>query len=144
MALVNLTQAAKLAGVSRATIYRAINRGDLSKIKGDDEQPAIDTAELRRVYPSTDRSTPTATLEDTTSTAALHKEIFHLRELLDAERRNNDDLRYALRQIAHIPPQQQPDQQSNPFPAPTAQTTPQTPKRGFFGRLFGRKPTTTE
>jgi hypothetical protein len=50
MAKHNLTQAAKLAGVSRSTIMRHLSEGKLSKEIGKDGKPCIDTSEIERVY----------------------------------------------------------------------------------------------
>jgi excisionase family DNA binding protein len=46
----SLSQAAKLAGVSKATIHRAIKSGRLSATRQDDGSYQIDPAELYRVY----------------------------------------------------------------------------------------------
>jgi len=48
--LLSLTDAAKLAGVSRATLYRKLKSGELSATKRRDGSRAIDTAELVRVF----------------------------------------------------------------------------------------------
>ena len=50
MALVNKTQAALLAGKSRATLYRDINNGKVSVVKNRDGLECIDTSEIVRVY----------------------------------------------------------------------------------------------
>jgi excisionase family DNA binding protein len=46
----SLSQAAKHAGVSKATIHRAIKSGRLSALRQDDGSYQIDEAELHRVY----------------------------------------------------------------------------------------------
>ena len=51
MALVSLGQAAKLAGLGKTTLARAINSGRLSATRRDDGGYQIDVAELERVYP---------------------------------------------------------------------------------------------
>jgi hypothetical protein len=51
MALVNLTEAAKLAGISRVTLYKKyIKPGILSVVSDDRNRPAVDTSELLRVF----------------------------------------------------------------------------------------------
>lgn len=50
MAQHNLTQAAKLAGISRSTIMRHITEGKVSKGIGKDGKPYIETSELERAY----------------------------------------------------------------------------------------------
>lgn len=86
-----LGQAAKQAGVSKATISRAIKSGRLSAAPNDKNGYDIDPAELFRVYPrntdtgsgngSVKRSaTPSA---DTDETPALRAEIEGLRAQLE-------------------------------------------------------------
>jgi DNA-binding transcriptional MerR regulator len=51
MAKVSITAAAKLAGVSRSTLYRSyINKGLLSLSRDQQNKPCIDTSELLRVF----------------------------------------------------------------------------------------------
>jgi uncharacterized protein (UPF0276 family) len=50
MAQINLTQAAKLTGKNRTTIWRHIKSGKLSASKDFDDNPVVDTSELMRVY----------------------------------------------------------------------------------------------
>lgn len=49
--IVSISEAARLAGKSRTTLYRMMNDGELSSVTGDDGQPGIDTSELLRVFP---------------------------------------------------------------------------------------------
>lgn len=50
MAKLNLSQAAKLTGKNRTTIWRHINSGKLSSERDRDGLPFVDTSELIRVY----------------------------------------------------------------------------------------------
>lgn len=50
MAKHTISEAAKLTGKARSTLHRHLKEGRLSKGQGADGQPAIDTAELVRVY----------------------------------------------------------------------------------------------
>lgn len=50
MAIVTLAEAAKLAGVSRQTIYRKAGNGELSTTRKPDGTKAVDTSELERVF----------------------------------------------------------------------------------------------
>lgn len=50
MALVDLTESARLAGVSRQTIYRKMSDGILSWEVGPDGKRCIETSELIRVF----------------------------------------------------------------------------------------------
>lgn len=49
--IVSISEAARLAGKSRTTLYRMMNDGELSSVTGDDGQPGIDVSELLRVFP---------------------------------------------------------------------------------------------
>ncbi|MBK5480345.1 hypothetical protein JFU04_30160 [Pseudomonas sp. TH21] len=46
----NLTQAAKAAGVTRRTIYNHINQGKVTASRDEKNNPVIDVSELIRVY----------------------------------------------------------------------------------------------
>jgi DNA-binding transcriptional MerR regulator len=50
MMKLNISQAAKAAGVTRATIHKHMRTGKLSAIVEDDGRRVIDVAELERVY----------------------------------------------------------------------------------------------
>lgn len=50
MAKLNLSQAAKVTGKNRTTIWRHINSGKLSAERDRDGMPFVDTSELLRVY----------------------------------------------------------------------------------------------
>jgi hypothetical protein len=50
MAKLNLSQAAKVTGKNRTTIWRHINSGKLSAERDRDGLPFVDTSELIRVY----------------------------------------------------------------------------------------------
>lgn len=50
MALVTISEAARLAGRARTTIQRDVRKGRLSQTTGPDGRSAIDTAELMRAY----------------------------------------------------------------------------------------------
>lgn len=48
--LLNLTQAAKAAGITRRTIYNHINQGKVTTSRDEKNNPVIDVSELIRVY----------------------------------------------------------------------------------------------
>jgi len=50
VAIVTLAEAAKLAGVSRQTIYRKAASGELSTVRQVDGTKGVDTSELERVF----------------------------------------------------------------------------------------------
>ena len=88
MAKHNLTQAAKLAGISRSTIMRHISDGKISKEIGKDGKPCVDTAEIERVYGVTQqhRDTKTVSLDSlktpqkTQKDSALWDKVQELRQ----------------------------------------------------------------
>lgn len=97
MPLVSMSDAARLAGVSRQHLYRLIESGKISVSAKPGGQRAIDTSELLRVFGElkspgeqgrTDRSVTTHPVH------ALHQETAHKVDLLEAEVRH---LRDALR-----------------------------------------------
>ena len=97
-------QAAKAAGVSKATITRALQSGKISGLKDDSGAWSIDPAELHRVFPfqAPDRSAdrfpepqPT-TLENhptTPTDRGLEREVELLREMLAKAEANADHWR---------------------------------------------------
>lgn len=52
MSMVNINTAISMAGVSRATFYKQLKAGIISRSKDEKGKPAIDIAELLRVYPN--------------------------------------------------------------------------------------------
>ena len=53
----NLTECAKMAGVSRKTIQRKVSNGVLSASRDKNKKPYIELAELLRVYPNLSHQT---------------------------------------------------------------------------------------
>jgi hypothetical protein len=108
--LVSLGKAAKLAGVGKSTLTRAIKAGRLSASRRDDGSYEVDVAELSRVYsirpetpetvaqssPVVHHATPPETPRDpevTARLAALEQEVKGLRELLDEVKASREELR---------------------------------------------------
>jgi hypothetical protein len=102
MATISLGQAAKLAGVGKTTLSRAIKAGKLSASRRDDGSYEIDPAELSRVYeiksetPETvtatrsvvHHATPTVTPDATTQV-----ELTGARQLIELLKVQVEDLR---------------------------------------------------
>lgn len=120
MAIVNMKQAAELAGVSRTTLWRKAKDGVLSTTKFPDGSPGVDTAELFRVFPRVSDNETQVTHEETamqlekqvreSAIRVLEKEVVLLREQLhdykDRERRlldQVDSLASTIKQIEHRP-----------------------------------------
>ena len=81
MTVVSLTEAAKLADVSRPTLYRHLKNGTLSATKLRDGSRGIDVAELQRVFGALQRNTSNDTTNVTSrDTDFLHRENELLRE----------------------------------------------------------------
>lgn len=111
MAMVTLGEAARLTGLGKTTLARAIKSGRLSAARTDTGSYQIDPAELARVYPfpaptvAADATvaatgplvhhatTPNATGETPGATAALEAQIAGLREVGELLRRQLDDVR---------------------------------------------------
>lgn len=101
----SMGEAARQAGVSKATIHRAIKAGKLSAAKKDDGSYMIDPAELFRAYPSVKQAgTVTArrpvtpheiapeTPDMTRENAMLRERISELKEERDAWRHQAERL----------------------------------------------------
>ncbi len=108
--MVTLGEAARLTGLGKTTLARAIKAGRLSATKTDTGSYQIDPAELARAYPFpapaeaagatvaatgplVHHATPNATGETPGATAALEAQIAGLREVGELLRRQLDDVR---------------------------------------------------
>ena len=107
MAAISLGQAARLTGLGKTTITRAIKSGRLSASRRDDGSYEIDPAELSRVYPfkpaeeASSETVAATSLVVQDETLALEAEIAGLknvaellREQLDETRRDRDAWRH--------------------------------------------------
>jgi hypothetical protein len=102
-----LGTAAKAAGISKATVHRAIKSGRISATRHDDGSYTIQPAELHRVFPPVSRNsddngdvrrsgTPIETAETgklAVLNAQLEAEIAGLKELVRVHKEQVDDLR---------------------------------------------------
>lgn len=124
-------QAAKAAGISKATITRSLKSGKISGMKDDSGTWIIDPAELHRVFPAVAGESPetrimkqSAPPEETGETAALERENQMLREALADARQERDRWHQIAERLSIAPPASAPD-----HPKPAA---------GFWSRLFGK------
>jgi excisionase family DNA binding protein len=121
----SLGQAARLTGLGKTTLARAIRAGRLSATRNETGGYSIDAAELARVYPFPTRTEATGATDDVTATvkttsAALTAEVAALREMLammreqvaDA-REERDRWRDQAQRLALTPPKPE------PLPSPT-------------------------
>lgn len=145
MALVSISEAARLTGKSRTTVQSYIKRGKLTKCADSDGTQKLDTSELLRVFgPFTGQQVGSEQQSSSVRHFAaqpvqLHDQSIHdenrvlkaeielvkalLREkdLLLAEKdKRNDDLKHALLLIESKLPK-------NPEPIPEPQSEPATP-----------------
>lgn len=130
MAKVSISEAARLAGITRQYFYKKyINTGNISVNREKEDAPTVDTAELFRVFGElqVDSAKSTKILqvadsEKDNKIAALEAEVKLLRELSKAQEvlfKAKDghiaDLQQALRLVEHQPTEQ---------------------SKGFFRRFF--------
>jgi len=125
MALVSVSQAARLAGISRQHLYRKyIKSGDISVQRDDKSDPVIDTSELLRVFgrlvgdnSGDDNTLQEATLEKAMSDNGLLTELQVKLHVLETENRalqarledkdkNLQDVRQALRLLEDMRPKE--------------------------------------
>jgi len=102
MATISLGQAAKLAGVGKTTLSRAIKAGKLSANRRDDGSYEIDPAELGRVYEIKSETPETVTgtrpvvhhtTPAVTPAATTQVELTGARQLIDLLKAQVEDLR---------------------------------------------------
>lgn len=111
--LVGVTEAARLTGKSRATIYRKMQSGEVSFLKEGDKEALLDTSELIRVFgPFNQKEAPreasSEAPRDNQELQRLRAENERLMALLEAEKRhagllqeNVNDLRKAMLLLEH-------------------------------------------
>lgn len=100
--MLSLSKAAKVVGVSKATIHRAIKSGRISAVRQDDGSYLIDPAELNRVYPAISSSDNGGTSETgspkrtatASALAVMAAELAGARQLIESLRHQVDDLRH--------------------------------------------------
>jgi hypothetical protein len=96
MAKLNISQAAQMAGVSRPTIHKKINSGELS-VEKTDGKTLIDVSELERVFgtlvtPGTPKPNRKDLHTDTSQVATiLQSQIERLERELDVIRQERDN-----------------------------------------------------
>ncbi len=145
MAKLNLTQAAKAAGIARGTLYKHIDEGKISCQLDDKGKRVIDTSELMRVYgqinqPETDdeRSEESPiehkeTQEETDVVQVLRERIGGLEKQVEDLRQDKEASNKRESELLDILKQQQ------TLLLPPGDTEKDARKPGFFGRLFAGK-----
>jgi excisionase family DNA binding protein len=127
MALLSVSEAAKLVGKSVKTIYRHIDTGKLSFTRNDNGAKSIDTSELVRVYGKFKSSnenvidshlTQHENPHDNGMTNLLRQENELLKEILKEKEAHIDSLKQAMLLLEH--------RKEEPTPS----------KKGWLAKLF--------
>lgn len=157
MALVSISEAARLTGKSRKTIHTYVTSGKVTKVTDTQGRPKIDTSELIRVFgdiqvtDSKQKSqcnfsqhvtpeTVTPTVTEIHQIEILKKEVEMLRELLAEKDKRNDDLKHALLLIeSKLPKTSEPAPEPQPEPVTPAVTETVTPVATKKSWQFWRK-----
>lgn len=157
----NLSEAAKAAGVNRSTIYRKVKKGEISSTLDASGNPLIHVAELQRVYPKLTLATGDALGQmpqvphDATgqmphATGQLHADNRVLQVQLEAKDRETEDLRRQLREekerheetraekARFLDMLEEAQKRIPALPAPAEQPTVEEPqpKQTLWNRLF--------
>ena len=117
MAKISISEAARLTGKSRTTLYRLMSTGKLSTCTGEKNEKMLDTSELLRVFgafsgctgeqPSEQVTEHHVTGESVTSVQVvvqLEQEIEHLKTLVSAQQSHIDSLKQAMLLLEHKAP----------------------------------------
>lgn len=152
----NLSEAAKAAGVNRSTIYRKVKKGEISSTPDASGNPLIHVAELQRVYPKLNLAigdalgqTPQVPHD---ATGQIHADNRVLQVQLEAKDREAEDLRRQLRdererhdetkaeKARFLDMLEEAQKRIPALPAPNEVPLPgnSQPKRGLWGWLTGR------
>lgn len=102
----SMGEAARQAGVSKATIHRHIKLGKLSAVRRDDGSYAIDPAELFRAYPSPKQHETVSMrqVETPKETHETDREIGLLRERIEELKQDRDAWRQQAERLLLNPP----------------------------------------
>ena len=102
MTILSVAEAAKSAGVGKATIYRRLKDGTLKASKQPDGSKGVDTAELIRVFgelkPQLDENIMKSSLRQNEITELLQKQINSLEHQLQASLERENKLLNLLEQ----------------------------------------------
>ncbi|SEF14570.1 MULTISPECIES: DNA-binding protein [Pseudomonadota] len=116
MAIVSISEAARLAGRSRKTIQRYVSDGRISLSQRDAGRSGIDTSELVRVFGELSHPAPALSHASVSQPdapnvpsdvvallATLQAENAVLKAQVEAQNANLADLRQSLRLLEHVP-----------------------------------------
>lgn len=116
MAKVSISEASRLTGKSRTTLYRLISTGELSTCTGGRNEKLVDISELLRVFgalsgctgeqvteQSTERHVTGAEQQKEQVVQTLKQEIEHLRALISEKSSHIESLKQAIHLLEHKP-----------------------------------------
>jgi hypothetical protein len=138
--MLNLREAAELAGTTKSSIWRAIRAGRLSCTKDEYGGVHIDPAEIARVYPpkppkpervGPEQAAQTATDELRMRNAALEAEVRLLREMADSLKAERDRWAAQAERLALSPP--------IVTPPPPKEPAPESPRRSVPTVIVSRR-----
>lgn len=110
MAKVSISEASRLTGKSRTTLYRLISTGQLSTCTGEKNARLVDTSELLRVFGAFDGCSGEQVTEHRVTGAeqqneqvvnTLKQEVEHLRALVSAQSSHIESLKQAMQLLEH-------------------------------------------
>jgi predicted site-specific integrase-resolvase len=93
MAKISISEAARLAGISRSALYRGyISKGKLTVERDKNNAPMVDTSELFRVFGETAKRTGEQGIDQISEQVSLREEVARLRALVEVyERQLQED-----------------------------------------------------
>jgi hypothetical protein len=84
MAKISISEAARLAGISRSALYRGyISKGKLTVERDKNNAPMVDTSELFRVFGETEKRTGEQGIDQISEQVSLREEVARLRALVE-------------------------------------------------------------
>lgn len=146
----SLMKAAERAGLSKATIHRAVKSGRLSARRGEDGAYRIDASELARVYPETLREAVIEPVRDASDAgetmAVLYERVrslaAQLSESHDVGRRERETAQDNIADLRRrLDRAEERVLALTTSPAPQVEPLRQPVPRGILSRLFGRPDT---
>ena len=140
----SVSEAAKLAGKNRTTIYRHMKKSVISYEKGPTGNPVIETSELERVYGLLHCNVAmqqTDTPNDTTQVAVLQAQLDATKQMLQDAQKDRDDWKEQAQQAFMLltnssTPKEAKAMSSTQIEPQSVIKKPSKRKKSFLGRLL--------